>query len=560
MAAKPYELGIVMAGAISGGAYMAGSLDFLIEALDAWSAAKRDTPDKVPNHDVLLRAMSGASAGGMCTAIMAVALAKRFSAVHSGSDPARQSNPLYRAWVEEIDITKLLQTADLTDKKPLRSLLDTTILDRIVTGVLDQPGENSPRPWVDSKVNVRLTVGNLRGMRHDIPFQGGGHVMSQHADYRGFLVVYDDDKPGRSTAVPEEEIVLAMPPSSRVPAWQALGETALASGAFPIALRARELKHDHFDAEIGRREYTEIGAPCAELDCYKVKLRPLTPEESEPYHFLCVDGGVFNNEPIELCRTILSGGPLVRNERDGGRADRGILMIDPFVDTTPPSTEDTRLTADTPLASILGPLLNAMISNNRFKPGELFVAGDQSYSRFLVAPTGGRGADVGAKHPLAAGGLGGFLAFFDRSLRDYDFHLGRRNMQRFLTQHFVLPIENDLFAGWRDNPDMVAQWKAGDEPRGAPGVHLPIVPLMPSVRAEINPPPWPSGKINLEPIIDAIGKRGDVVSGAFVAGLPNTGSLRRVALGLAWSWVIRGKVKDLARQALKKAIGEQQLA
>lgn len=558
MAGKPYELGIVMAGAISGGAYMAGALDFLIDALDTWYTAKRDTPGQVPDHDVLLRAMSGASAGGMCTAIMAVALAKRFAAVRSGNDPDRRSNPLYRAWVEEIDIAKLLRSDDLAGGRPLRSLLDTTILDRIVTSVLDQPGENTVRPWVDSSVNVRLTVGNLRGMRHDIPFRGGGHAMAQHADHLGFRVVYDSGASRGSTPVPDEEVALAMPPSSRADEWKVLGDAALASGAFPIALRARELEHRKFLSEMKERKYAEIGERQGDTDFYKVRLRALASAEAEPYRFLCVDGGVFNNEPMELCRTILAGGPLARNERDGDKADRGVLMIDPFVDTTPPSTDGNRLTGDAPLPDILGPLLSAMITNNRFKPAELFIADDQSYSRFLVAPTDSSGQKLGAGHPLAAGGLGGFLAFFDRSLRDYDFHLGRRNMQRFLRQHFALPRDNDLFAGWRDKPELVEQWKCDVKgPRGEE--QLPIIPLLGGARDEVVPPPWPRGKIDLEPVIDAISRRGDSVASTFFAKLENTGWLRRTALTLGWKWVVRGKIEDVARRALEKAIEEQKL-
>jgi hypothetical protein len=33
---EPFELGICMAGAVSAGAYTAGVMDFLIEALDTW--------------------------------------------------------------------------------------------------------------------------------------------------------------------------------------------------------------------------------------------------------------------------------------------------------------------------------------------------------------------------------------------------------------------------------------------------------------------------------------------------------------------------------------------
>ena len=42
-----YEIG-AMAGAISAGAYSAGVVDFLFQALHEWELAKRDDPDNVP--------------------------------------------------------------------------------------------------------------------------------------------------------------------------------------------------------------------------------------------------------------------------------------------------------------------------------------------------------------------------------------------------------------------------------------------------------------------------------------------------------------------------------
>ena len=41
MADKEFELGLVMAGAISAGAYTAGVMDFLFEALDEYDALRK---------------------------------------------------------------------------------------------------------------------------------------------------------------------------------------------------------------------------------------------------------------------------------------------------------------------------------------------------------------------------------------------------------------------------------------------------------------------------------------------------------------------------------------
>ena len=56
-----FQIGLTMSGAISAGAYTAGVLDFLIEALDAWEDARNGPDaDTVPGHRVGIKVMSGA--------------------------------------------------------------------------------------------------------------------------------------------------------------------------------------------------------------------------------------------------------------------------------------------------------------------------------------------------------------------------------------------------------------------------------------------------------------------------------------------------------------------
>ena len=116
--APAFKIGISMAGAVSAGAYTAGVLDFLAEALDAWYNAKA-RGEAVPSHDVSIEVMSGASAGGMCAAISSVMLQENFQHI---DDPEKHSHPLpvgtvpnrlYESWVNKIDIHKLLQINDV---------------------------------------------------------------------------------------------------------------------------------------------------------------------------------------------------------------------------------------------------------------------------------------------------------------------------------------------------------------------------------------------------------------------------------------------------------------
>lgn len=99
---EPFRLGIAMAGAISAGAYTAGVMDYLLEALDRWQKAK-DSGEAVPGHSVRIDAMTGASAGGMTAAIAARALQGEIVHVsmdRRSSPDAKRANMLYRSWVE----------------------------------------------------------------------------------------------------------------------------------------------------------------------------------------------------------------------------------------------------------------------------------------------------------------------------------------------------------------------------------------------------------------------------------------------------------------------------
>src|SRR5215217_2152048 len=70
VAERTFEIGLVLGGTVS-----AGALDFLIEALDCWEAAKADPADRlVPRHNVVLKVITGTSGGGVNAAIAARAL------------------------------------------------------------------------------------------------------------------------------------------------------------------------------------------------------------------------------------------------------------------------------------------------------------------------------------------------------------------------------------------------------------------------------------------------------------------------------------------------------
>lgn len=137
MSVPTYEIGVVLSGAISAGAYSAGVMDFLIEALDAYEAAKSRPDWDGPTHDVRIPIMAGASAGGMTAAIAALHTFRRPDHVWPGqAPPADTRNRLYSSWVRDIDILRLLETTDLDGAKAssgVKSALCCDVIDEIVT-------------------------------------------------------------------------------------------------------------------------------------------------------------------------------------------------------------------------------------------------------------------------------------------------------------------------------------------------------------------------------------------------------------------------------------------
>src|SRR6185436_9642792 len=103
-----FHVGITMAGAGSAGCYTGGAMDYLFEILDLWERAKKkDLPGfeefyaMIPQHNVLIDAMGGTSAGGMTTAMAAIyALGGKMKPVtEAGRVGGKRNNVLYDSWV-----------------------------------------------------------------------------------------------------------------------------------------------------------------------------------------------------------------------------------------------------------------------------------------------------------------------------------------------------------------------------------------------------------------------------------------------------------------------------
>jgi hypothetical protein len=490
-----FEIGLVMAGAVSAGAYTAGVIDFLTEALDSWYRAKqRGVPD-TPPHDVKISVVTGASAGGVTAAVLASEL--RGGLLHMNSQTGSARNKLYETWVERVDIGPLLDARDL--ERPgakVPSLLDSTVLDDAARNALATAWSGAPWPeYMADPLDVILCVTNLRGVPYSIRFsaeQDRDYGMSQHADYMHFSL-----SPTNKASKWNDSVPLGRDDQEEGN-WRLLKEAALASSAFPAALAARSLTRSA--GNYNRRRWSIPQEPKCDRSqrcvCEVEKeIPPMWPDELKEtdidrweYRFANIDGGLANNEPFEIARRCLAGSAN-RSPRGAEDAKRAILMIDPFPNQ---SVLDLRYDPESSLRLLgtLPALISAVLSELRFKKDELELARDPSvFSRFLIAPTRTEirdGKEQRARYPLATGGLGGFAGFLSEAYRQHDYRLGRRNCQQFLRRTFGLAYDNPLFRDWP--PTLKEKLRFKNE---AGMDLLPIIPLTDSLGVEEPLPEWP---------------------------------------------------------------------
>ncbi len=240
---KTIYLGLAMSGAISAGAYSAGVLDFLVEALEEWEAAKRrdiaNGSRTVPHHKVVIATMTGASAGAITSSIgsLCAGMGARPPKANRPNDPAYVARDeagsagrvpwhvlpeLYQAWVDGPAFVKsdgdkaaakqaeggtptipgLLDNADLpagTKLGDVYSLLNAQPLMNIGRKALadlevaaSDPKRLPPRPYIAENLHVLLTQTNTRGIPYKIEVRGGmggsAYGMMNHLDHAHFVL------------------------------------------------------------------------------------------------------------------------------------------------------------------------------------------------------------------------------------------------------------------------------------------------------------------------------------------------------------------------------------
>jgi hypothetical protein len=467
-----FEIALVMAGAVSAGAYTAGVIDFLLEALDSWEKKKKqeenlpENKKTVPYHKVRIRVLTGASAGGM-TAAMFTKVIEQVSVgnyqiqkrIKSPDIKPEDKSPVERAWVDDIDIQKLLNLTDIQeDSTGIRSLLDSTPIDEIADGALKsldhgKPWSNKPE-YIHKKLKLFLTLTNLRGIPYEFDLEGESGFsfgMREHADY-----LYKEINQNLTEFD-----------------WEDIKESAKATGAFPVGLAARLLHRDpnYYDTRFknDKKDFSPF-----------LKIR----EKLDSYSFVAVDGGVLNNEPLELAQSALYAPQNKEDEEQVEKADKelraerllerglmiihkmtekdqkseisrklvkayagvnvnkAIILVDPFPNRL--EFKENPTPKNLAVTNIILPLISAIRGQALFKPRELiFTSHKNVFNRFMIAPVRKRKDNTRADNAIACGFFGGFGGFFNRKFREHDYWLGRFNCQAFLKKYFVIP-ENEF--------------------------------------------------------------------------------------------------------------------
>jgi hypothetical protein len=550
---RTFELALVLGGTVSAGAYTAGALDFLIEALDTWSRLRDAGDSGAPQHNVVLRVVAGTSGGGVCAAIAARALNFTFDPVSRGT-PVGQGptgNPFYDIWIKTLTLDRFLETGDIG--KEVVSLLNGAAIDAGAQTIIDFTGTGGrARSWVAAPLRVILTLTNLRGVPFKLPFgEGRSESYVDHADFIRFALHYPGQAVGEFRP---DELTLAFS-GERLPqaaSWDEFSQFARATAAFPIGFPPRALARPMSQY----RYRVVLSAPLAAAAAmaaatgalsYTV-LTPdwaaLTPDGAadvpDDYHFLAVDGGVTDNEPIELARTALCG-IAGTNPQDPHRANRAVLLIDPFAGRTALGPEGL-----TTFAHTIGAVANAVVQQTRYDSRDLALAADRRvFSRFMLTPQ--LGTSLGEK-AIASAGLGAFIGFACSDFMRYDYLLGRKNCQDLLRKDFVLADDNPLFGGWSE------EQRAAFGPSAGSGF-LPIIPLMGLCAVAETLDPWPKGKLDPERYRAPIERRFRAISETELSGSP-----LRAVLGWIAAHAAQASVTDYVIGLMKAYLAAANLA
>lgn len=449
-----------MAGAVSAGAYTAGVMDYLLEALRDWE--ERKGQQDVPSHKVVIPIMGGASAGGMTALLTASTINNEIKPIPFPDTKnlldEHPQNKLYHSWVDLIDkdmFEKMLDTSDISSGNVV-SLLNSNFIDDIATKMIQSDTVNwkETPSYFEMPVKIFTTLSNLNGFKYNINFSGNSrkekYNMAVHNDYACFELF---DENTQKTQTPGW-----MPLNFKTGAYlETARDAAMATGAFPVGLKSRILK----------REASYVNA----IPWLK-EIFQNTPLDKDEIKTLNIDGGMINNEPFEKVRYLLDEitieqkkikyDALNKEEKQEflneintsyKNFENTVLMIDPF----PSQDAIEEFDYSQNLTNIIAETFSTMTAQMRAKPINYRSAMEQDdASQFIISPSrkrednDGTFKDFFGEKAISCGTMGGFSGFLSKEFRIHDYFLGKYNCEMFLRKYFTIPEEalesNPIFA------------------------------------------------------------------------------------------------------------------
>lgn len=463
-----------MAGAASGGAYSAGVMDYLWEALNAWEAEKEAGNTAVPPWSVSLTDMSGTSAGGVTTTLATAALNTGYTPLPRGykqGDAPPKNNPLFTTWVTEFSHDKLFQCHDLdsqpADQAVVSSLLYSHFIPETAKTVLNMGSIGKETPAWAKDICLALTTTNMRGVPYAVDDftstidEDEQFHMRAHADYTQFLATTEPAKVSEADSMHMRTLDLSADRGSET--WKHAIDCAAATAAFPIGFPTVKI-------QTPRSFYAD-----------RLNVKPNWSDDGEkdssPYEYAAVDGGVVNNDPFRLLGRQMQARHGDSLESSGSKAWGSVLLVNPF----PTERVDPMTVANgMPMVEMLMALLNSIRQQAAFKEAEFMdCLNEDNLERFLIRPD--RKVKSGQQFALATNTLFAFGGLIDEKVRLHDFQLGRLNCKHFLEKTFVMKKEDAL-----NNPIFKEHSEFLTEER------IPIIPIVGTAAEPISQPKWPS--------------------------------------------------------------------
>jgi predicted acylesterase/phospholipase RssA len=409
------KIAIAISGAVSLGSFEAGVMYEVLEAIARYNEA----PERLESDRIEIDVITGASAGGMTAGVLAQKLLCD-SAEVSLREPF--NNPLYNAWVEEVDIEQLLTRHSANNYKS--SLLSSDVVNDIGDRYLLTKAAVKYHPSAAKEVYVGIAMSNLNGWDYTVrPRNTDGDGEFTYTHYKDRFVCKLDGSNNKvelteisfchSNDPTEKDKWMNMRPTS----WDILRDCCLSSGAFPFAFAPRIIKRKPGEGEFEGRVDAE---------------------------YTYTDGGVFENEPLGLAKKLAEWIDSNNNSNnENNEPNRFYLYIAPGnKKSTINSTIGRSEPAD--LWNILQTLVAAVFHQSRFQDWILKDLNDTSPIYQITVTDDNLIGEV----------FSAFAGFLDIRFRFFDYNIGREAARAALIK-FSTPNPDKQE---KPNPNLV-HWK-----------------------------------------------------------------------------------------------------